>query len=234
MSINMIIRELLSEHERIYAEKGSHHRLWQMQYNAYDLFGALNGWRSGRNIRPFGPEDIGKRSASGSWVQTTYVFDHCAFFRRDGKCAAILAEPYEQHRNGRTVIEQAQALAAELGVACHVPPHPRCSIWNPGSTQSIVFTAVGHQMRWLPEQINGIGCQGPTLKRWMRRIKLTAGDPENDLIISMERDDRLPDTFAGREEFREYLKSQWPEIDDGAVNSVWQRYQHDYRMEMQS
>jgi hypothetical protein len=156
-----VIRDIRQEIDRIHAlSKSSTPRGYDYQYHLQDSacerLAALNGWwTSPYKVRPFTPADIGKRSGEyhgDRW----WCLDHVRYFRAGGRCAALLTEPYEQHdENGLTITEQAQVLAEQCGVACHVPPHPRASFWYPGYAIAIVFTAPGHLMRWLPEQIEG-------------------------------------------------------------------------------
>jgi hypothetical protein len=127
---------------------------------ARQLFGSLNGWHAGSDVKSFTIKDIGKRSGSYGALLDTELFDHCIFYRSQGerrgqsKCAAIVTQPYRDFP-----VEVLQKLAAEYKVVCHVPPHPEASFWSPGSTNFYVFTMPEHRIVWLPEQLNGISDQ---------------------------------------------------------------------------
>jgi hypothetical protein len=118
---------------------------------AIQKFAALNGWTI--YDKSFPPEDIGKRRRSTFHTLDLHIFDHPLYFRGDGRCSAIVTQPYN------AVTDAARALAHRLGIACHVAPHPTASFHNPGSTLFIVFAEPGHEMKWLPEQINGIAAR---------------------------------------------------------------------------
>ena len=127
---------------------------WRLKQQAVEAFGALNGWRKARNSHEI--EDIGKRCAktknfAARSELSEKIFDHCVWYRGNGKCAAIVAQPY-----GHVKDDDAKALAAEHGVAVHTPPHPLASFHFPAETKFFVFTLPDHEMVWLPEQITGI------------------------------------------------------------------------------
>ncbi len=77
--------------------------------------------------------------------------DHCIWYRAAGRCAAIVAQPYSSAAKD----EHAKEVAAQHGVACHIPPHPLASFHFPGATKFYVFTSLDHQIVWLPEQMHG-------------------------------------------------------------------------------
>ncbi|MGB6399244.1 MAG: hypothetical protein WBF73_26740 [Bradyrhizobium sp.] len=144
----------------------------RIPYEAQDLrefaikrLAHLNGWNAGPHIRCFRPEDIGKRS--GEFHNShDVIWDHVVYFRAGGKCAAILTEPYDHvTMEDFALAEKLDGLANACGVAWHIPPHRAASTWFPGYTISIVFTASGHVMRWLPEQLTGIPGLEP---RWAK------------------------------------------------------------------
>jgi hypothetical protein len=118
--------------------------------NAAHLFGRVNGWRTGKDVRDFDISDIGKRVGSFARLGSD-LFDHCIWYRSIGQCAAIVAQPYPHADD-----DHAKHVAAKHRVACHIPPHPRASFHVPGSTKFYVFTLPDHQIVWLPEQIHGI------------------------------------------------------------------------------
>lgn len=119
-----------------------------LQGLALHWFAALNGWTTGPNVRSFRVQDIGKRSGDMP-IEHGDILDHLIWFRGNGKCAAVVTQPY----NGvPEIARKAHEFAQRCGVACHIPPIPRASFWNPGSTFCIVFTGLDHRMQWLPEQ----------------------------------------------------------------------------------
>ena len=130
---------------------------------AAHAFGKLNGWHTGPGVRAFPVDDIGRRSARTYARLSSELFDHCVWYRGDGKCAAIVAQPYKHAKD-----DYAREIAAKAGVAVHIPPHELASFHYPGWTKFYVFTAVAHRIVWLPEQLNGIAskeensCQLPT------------------------------------------------------------------------
>jgi hypothetical protein len=127
-----------------------HAKYERLQDFAEHEFASINGWTI--NEKGFPPEDIGRRRAT-TFHNQNRLFDHCIYFRGDGKCAALVAQPYS---GVSKATNEAFAIARELGLTCHVAPHLTASIYYPGWTLFIVFTMPGHVMRWLPEQINGI------------------------------------------------------------------------------
>jgi hypothetical protein len=147
MTYTQIIRDIGIEIEEAHAKRYTYASVRQLQQSALHHLAALNGWRTGPGVRAFDPDQIGKRSGRrrGQWHE---ALDHVIYFRAEGRCAAILTQPYDHGG----VIDAARALAAQCGVACHVAPQPRASIHYPGHTLAIVLTGPGHVMRWLPEQ----------------------------------------------------------------------------------
>lgn len=115
---------------------------------AEHLFGQINGWSVAN--RDFRICDIGKRVGEFS-VHDTSLLDHCIWYRAAGRCAAIVAQPYALPSNDN----YARSAADQAGVALHIPPHPFASFHYPNGTRFYVFTQVGHEIVWLPEQING-------------------------------------------------------------------------------
>jgi hypothetical protein len=122
-----------------------------LQAAAAKQFASLNGWEV--SARGFNPENIGSYSYQSHWIRENTIWDHCLYFRVMGrkKCAAIVAQPYDHFSVG-----SAESVARQYNIECHIPPHPTASIYYPGSCVFIVYTAVGHQIRWLPEQLTGI------------------------------------------------------------------------------
>jgi len=115
-------------------------------------FGQLNGWR--RTHRDFRIKDIGRRSGEFT-ITDTSLFDHCIWYRAQGRCAAIVCQPYGPARD-----DEAYALAAAHGVACHIPPQPKASFYYPDHARFFVFTSREHQIVWLPEQQDNGGWDG--------------------------------------------------------------------------
>jgi hypothetical protein len=111
---------------------------------AYE-FARINNWQITPKI--FSPQSIGKRGDTNHSMPED-IFDHCISFRGNGRNAAIVAEPYPPDRR-----QEAAAFASEHGIALHVPPNPQASIWFPGHAFFLVFTARGHTIQWLPEQM---------------------------------------------------------------------------------
>lgn len=115
------------------------------QQRATAEFAALNAWRVGASFRP--GDIVGKPRYEPYYVKDN-ILDHCLHFRSGGRCAAIVAQPYA-HVSAAAV----EQLARQYGLECHLPPRPTASIYYPGSTLFIVFTAPGTEVRWLPEQL---------------------------------------------------------------------------------
>jgi hypothetical protein len=113
---------------------------------ATNEFARLNGWQTGSTIY-FPPENIGKRQSCYHNAERP-LFDHCLYFRGNGRNAAIVSQPYAPDCR-----KQAAALATQLRIELHTPPILRASIWSPGDAFFLVFTERGHEMRWLPEQV---------------------------------------------------------------------------------
>jgi hypothetical protein len=109
-------------------------------------FARINGWRTGPKIC-FPLEAIGKRNGALHSIHGP-VFDHCTYYRGNGRNAAIVSEPYLPDCR-----DQAARLAAKLDIELHVPPNPQASIWSPGHAFFLVFTERGHEIKWLPEQL---------------------------------------------------------------------------------
>jgi hypothetical protein len=131
-----------------YREAEGPHR--SMIREAAHLFGRINGWHTGAEVRDFRVCDIGKRSGNWPVDLGSEFFDHCIYYRGAGKCAAVVAQPYEHAKDA-----YGQRLATKHGVACHIPPHPFASFHFPGWTKFYVFTSADHAIQWLPEQVNG-------------------------------------------------------------------------------
>jgi hypothetical protein len=124
----------------------------EIMQKAAHAFGALNGWRTRAHVRDFNIEDIGKRcSRIGFAMLSSEMMDHPIWYRANGKCAAIVAQPYDHAPD-----DHARQLAAKHGVAVHIPPHPQASFHFPGWTKFYVFTSLAHKIVWLPEQVTGI------------------------------------------------------------------------------
>lgn len=122
----------------------------ELQDAAERHFCEINGWRTGPDVRAFRLRDIGKRSGEQPDEFDTALFDHVIYARADGRCAAVICQPY-----GHGGEDAARRLAAEHDVALHVPPNKFASFHFPGATQLFVFTAHDHQMKWLLEQRHG-------------------------------------------------------------------------------
>lgn len=148
-----MIHEILKEIVKAHALKTSYAEVRSLQHLALHHLAELNGWTTGPKVRAFRLRDIGRRS--GNWPDYHEVLDHCCYFRGFGRCAAILAEPYEHSVAGVPMLDTARALAERFGLACHVAPVPKAGIWYPGYSLAICFTAPGHVMAWLPEQLTG-------------------------------------------------------------------------------
>lgn len=131
----------------------------ELQANAAFQFAAINGWSP--TIRPFGLAyiDFGRtdrrRPTHPDFCEGS-VLDHPLYFRSSGKSAAIVAQPYAA--SGKDC--EACSLARSYGIECHSPPSSTASIWYPGSTSFFVFVSPGVEVRWLPEQVNGIAGAG--------------------------------------------------------------------------
>ena len=134
-------------HERLRGERRHGFNVQSMTLKAIEAFGAINGWHTGPDVRAFGVQDIGKRCSSAGALFSTAMFDHCVWYRANGKCAAIVAQPYQHAQD-----DYARALAAEHGVAVHIPPQPLASFHYPGWAKIFVFTSPAHQIVWLEEQ----------------------------------------------------------------------------------
>ena len=121
-----------------------HRETVRLEHEALELFAALNGWKT--TDKAFAVDDIGTHRRR-LLLHSVEIFDHLHFFRdQSGRNAALVTQPYNDH------LTEAAALAAEAGLALHVPPCPRASFWYPGQTYFLLFTAIGHEVRWLPEQ----------------------------------------------------------------------------------
>lgn len=119
----------------------------ELQQRAIKYFADSNNWR--HSHREFRLQDIGGKRTGYLDRYASDIFDHLICFRQ-GKCAALVTQPYNYDRDA------ALALAAQHGLALHVPPHPLASIWFPDATAFLVFAEPGHVVQWLPEQVNGI------------------------------------------------------------------------------
>jgi hypothetical protein len=122
----------------------------EKKWLAIAAFAEINGWEPTEH--DFAPEQIGHRNSH--WRSLDHqVFDHCLFFRtKEGaksKNAAIITQPYNADAQGA-----AQHIAQELGLALHIPPNPQASIYWPGVTFFLAFTAPDIQIRWLPEMLS--------------------------------------------------------------------------------
>ncbi len=150
--LSRIRAEIDKTYAQAHAHKATSHSLAQhFQDLAAYHFAELNGWTTGPHVRSFRVEDIGKRSGDFPYDLGTALIDHPIYFRADGRCASVLAQPYEHATH-----EEAYAYAQRRCVACHIPPIPRASFWFPGYTLFAIYTAPDHIIRWLPEQIAGL------------------------------------------------------------------------------
>jgi hypothetical protein len=84
--------------------------------------------------------------------------DHPLFYRtrrpdwKTTRCVAIVGQPYgsiDAHRR-----ELLDAVAEKFGLAWHVAPNERASIWYPSAALFICMTLPDVDVRWLPEQEN--------------------------------------------------------------------------------
>jgi hypothetical protein len=120
-------------------------RVCDLQRAAENEFCQINGWEIA--ARSFGLEDIGKRNHAWRDLQQP-VFDHCLYFRCNGKNSALVSQPYSPDCR-----DEAELLAAEHGVELFTPPIARASIWSPRRAFFFVFAALGTSVKWLPEQM---------------------------------------------------------------------------------
>jgi hypothetical protein len=111
-------------------------------------FARLNGWRIGTSS--FHPEKIGKRTREIHFHRDS-IFDHNLYFREDGKAIAIVAQPY-----GHVSENDAYSTARHYCLDCHIPPHPKASIYYPNECFFFVFTRPGVEVCWLREQVLGL------------------------------------------------------------------------------
>jgi hypothetical protein len=131
------------------------------QAAAQKAFASLNGWIVGKSMAdaeqlvPRDRRDPTKferyyRRYLMTWQRYVGgVSDHDFLCRepvRPYQVSAVVCQPYNDH------LPEAHAAAERLGLALHVPADPTASIWNPGSTQFLVFTRPGVTVNWLPEQ----------------------------------------------------------------------------------
>lgn len=142
---------------RIREDRFTGTKLQEIRDHAIDVFGKLNGWWASIEVRHFTIKDIGKRSGNDylsrmpSPAFNSEMFDHCVWYRGGGKCAAVVAQPYDHAEDDR-----ARKYAAEYGVAVHIPPYPQASFHFPNWTKFYVFTSPALRIVWLPEQISGV------------------------------------------------------------------------------
>jgi hypothetical protein len=124
------------------------------QQAAQKAFARRNGWIVTQSL--IGAERLIPREKrpEGTWWGwgrfVGAVSDHdfaCREPKRPYRITAVVCQPYNDR------VAEAEAVAERLGLAVCVPPDPRASIWHPGSTQFIVFTRPGVEVRWLKEQI---------------------------------------------------------------------------------
>jgi hypothetical protein len=136
----------------------------QLSRDAAHAYGHINSWYTGPNVRSFNLEDIGRACSRAGFgrLDGNSVFDHPIYYHNDGRCAAVVYQPYA-HAYGLMAAE-AKRLAKLHQLALHVPPFPLMSLWVPDKTAFFVFCEPGHQIEWLPEQITGIGEQPPVIK----------------------------------------------------------------------
>jgi hypothetical protein len=138
------------------AGQAAAHRVSELQAQAADAFGNINGWRTDTSYN-FTPDRLGRPNNnynSGSGCRGWR--DHALYYRaprRDGKRGwanvAIVGQPYGIAKGVR---EEMRALV-EQGYALHVPPAgAHASIWYPSATLFLVLTSPGITMNWLPEQ----------------------------------------------------------------------------------
>jgi hypothetical protein len=137
----------------------------ELSQRAAITFGQLNGWRTGPNVRSFKLEYIGRASSRASLALLEGgLIDHPIYYACDGRCAALVCQPYAHSSYGLMAAE-AKRLARQHELALHIPPHPLASLWFPNRTAFFVFTARDHKIiQWLPEQIDGFGEQQRVVK----------------------------------------------------------------------
>lgn len=113
-------------------------------------FARLNGWKITDDA--FSPDKIG--TYGDVHYRRDGIFDHCLYFRERGRAAAIANQPY-----GHVTEAAARAVGTSYGLATHIAPSPRTSIYYPGVCKFIVYTRQGVTVRWLPEQVFGLAVQ---------------------------------------------------------------------------
>jgi hypothetical protein len=124
------------------------------QQTAQKAFARQSGWIVTQSLigaeRLIPREKRGRGDTWWGWGRFVgAVSDHdfaCREPKRPYRITAVVCQPYDDH------VAAAEAVAERLGLAVHVPPDPRASIWYPGVTQFIVFTRPGVEVKWLEEQ----------------------------------------------------------------------------------
>jgi hypothetical protein len=128
----------------------------ETQVQAVQAFAKINGWKVSRGS--FGLRALAGCKPSEPWsgqIHCRNLFDHCLYFRKHRRPAALVAQPYPGE--GYSRLDEAGEIADWLGLKLSVPPAPKASIHYPGGTVLMVFTARDHEIRWLPEMVSGVG-----------------------------------------------------------------------------
>lgn len=139
-------------------------RVKERTNEAIKAFSKGNGWAERKS---FHPTAIGKRN---SWYYFDEwglgFFDHTIFFKKDGQCFAIVAQPYSapeppdqkfkdylnglKVRSGQWSIEREVKDKVELDI--YMPPDLYASFHYPGFTCLFVVAPAGVEVKWLDEQ----------------------------------------------------------------------------------
>lgn len=139
--------------------QADHAREWPAKVDAWhdgrdvllDEFASLNGVKRATTEPTLDAIVRGLRSG-GAWGRC-YEWpgcDHPVFFKRDGRAAMAVTEPY-----ATLDVDALRAYAAEHGLAFHTPPNPRASMWYPPHTYFIALTAPDFgPVRWHPHQLS--------------------------------------------------------------------------------
>jgi hypothetical protein len=145
--------------QHLFAEDAAARRAYQLQQEAVQAFGALNGWRTSSSYHCT-PDKLGHPHRYFDNHYCRGWRDHPLYYkapRSDGKRGlvnvAIVGQPY-----GLAPTESAELTELVInGYKLHVPPAGPCaSIWYPGSTLFLVLTLPDVTVRWLPEQLTAV------------------------------------------------------------------------------
>jgi hypothetical protein len=179
------IHEAMNEHRRMRREEPNKRHIWDgttvAQDRAIKAFVDLNGWREGRSFHPVA---VGKKS---SWYDfngggSHYFFDHPMFFKKEGRCFAIAAQPYncrlgliDEYRDyirslkpdvgaWRSFNDKGKVWLERMELDVYCPPDILASFHNPGSTQLFVVAPIGTKIKWLDDQ------EGRLIDRWTDKV----------------------------------------------------------------